>query len=121
MIRVTTTPDIKQRPPKIGGIITARQLIYLILALIPAAFILLFLPIDFAVRILIALVVMFPLLLIGWYPESETSPSAYIKGFIRTSVISEPKRISDGNTVYYRKKTKKKVKIRRHREYRGIR
>lgn len=121
MIKVTTTPDIKARPPKIGGLITAKQLLFLLAALVPAALVMIYLPVDFAIRALIALAVMFPFLLIGWYPESETSPVAYAKGFIRSAVISEPRRYDDGNTVYYRKKTEtKKTKVRRHREYRGI-
>lgn len=122
MITVQMTKDIQSRPPRIMGLFTKRQLIGLLAAAAVMLILLIALPFSIGTNFLISLVPAVPVLIIAYYPENQTSPIVYVKYYIKRAVYGKDVRLHDGNSNYYiRPKQEKEAKIKRHREYQGIR
>ena len=119
MIRVQMTSSLKERPPKIAGLLTVRQLIFCIIALaVVIPVFKLMKNMDFAVRFLVALLAAAPILFVGFMPQGEFSPLKAIKHFI-VSLFRTKIRTHDGNNGFYQETPEKNTRISRHRSYKG--
>ena len=119
MIRVQMTRPLKDRPPKIAGLLTVRQLITTAIAIaISIPVFKLTKGMDIAVRILLSFVVAGPVIFYGWMPQSEASPRRFF-GMIRSLFYGTKIRTHEGNNAYYRKKEVKDRRIKRYRSYKG--
>lgn len=119
MIRVQMTSSLKDRPPKIAGLVTVRQLLFSVGALAVAIPIFkIFKNQDLAVRFVLSFIFAGPLIFVGWMPQSEVSPLKSMKHFA-VSIFRTKIRTHDGNNEYYRAKPEKRVKVKRHRSYKG--
>ena len=83
MIRVLMTASIKDRPAKIMGVFTARQL----LALLSGAVFLI--PVwgisaAFLTKVFLSAAVLAPFLFAGWYPPEQTHPAVIVISYMKT-------------------------------------
>ena len=118
MIRVKMTPNLAARPPKVIGPFTLKRLIWTAIGLAVGIPVALIIPGDIVVRIVLGAILTAPFVVIGWFPESETSPATIIKAMVKTNVLVYGIRTHNGNSAYY-KKAEKKYKITRHAERRA--
>ena len=119
MIRVQMTSSLKDRPPKIAGIITVRQFLFSLAAIAVAVPIFkIFRESDLSVRIILSFLFGGPLIFVGWMPQSEVSPARAVKHFA-ASLFRAKIRTHDGNNAFYRKKGNRRVKIKRYKSYKG--
>ncbi len=119
MIRVKMTPNLKERPPKILGPFTLKRLLWTAIGLAVAIPVAILIPLDITARIVLAAVSAIPFIVIGWFPETETSPTTIIKAVFKTKVLSPGKRTHDGNSGYYEKRSEI-IKVKRTAERKGF-
>ncbi len=117
MIVVEMKKDLAEHPPKIGGLITVRQLLWAIAGLFCFLPVFRLLPLPFDKRIFFGLIAAAPALIIGWYPESEFSPLLFFRAVIRHLAVRKGRVFCGG---YAEDTGKTYVFIRRHRGFRGI-
>ena len=116
MVQVRMTTNLAERPPKICGLITLRQLIWSVMAVLLAVPFIIWVPMELTAKILTGFAVAVPFLVIGWYPEKETNPATIAKSFIRTKLIYPHRRTHESTTGYGAECTNP-GKIRRHKEF----
>ena len=84
MIRVIMTTNIDERPPKVMGLLTMRQLVCIGLAALAILPIILWTPLPFAGKFVTCLLIIFPFIFIGWYPPGVTNPVIIAWDYIKT-------------------------------------
>ena len=122
MITVQMTRDILNRPPKILGLFTRKQFIGVVISALLIILLTIVLPFEFMSNLLIAMIPVFPVLIVAFFPENQTSPLVYAKFFLKRTIYGKDIRVHDGNSEYYRKpREDSNKKIARHKKYQGIR
>ena len=123
MVIVPMTHDIMERPPKVIGPFTKKQLIGVAAAALVFILGLVFLPVgDFMIRLVIAALLAMPAIVFGYLPHNTVSPMVYVRYFARRVFCGKQIIVHDGTTDYApKKKTNAGMKITRHPEYKGIR
>lgn len=86
------TKDIREYEPKMFGVITRRQLLFLLLGLVFAIPTVLLIPGELMTRIMIGTVVMVPFAACGWVRVYDMNLEDFAKQVIRASFILPVKR-----------------------------
>ena len=121
MVHVIMTKDILDRPPKIAGLFTRRQLIGVAAAVAVGAVMIAVIPLDLAYRFLLSLIPAIPILAIAFTPPGDMSPMMVVKFSVRKFVFGNDVYVNDGDTKYYKEKPETQEKIKRYSHYRGVR
>ena len=122
MVIVPMTRDINERPPKIFGPFTKKQLLGTIVGAAIIIFFLFILPFDFVTRLLIGAGVSIPAFVFGYLPTGIITPMTYIRYYVLRVINGKQVIPHDGDTAYSaKKKPQEDFKITRHKEYKGIR
>lgn len=110
-----------ERPPKILGLLTKKQLLGLVIAALVIIVFTIVLPFGFLANFTIGIFPALPIIVIFFFPSDAISPVTYIAYYVKELLQGSDTRTHNGNTTYYRKKKAKSEKIKRYRSYKGVR
>ena len=123
MVYVKMTHDLSERPPKVAGPFDRFQITGITIAGLIIVVLINVLPFSLMTNLAIACVPALAAVILFFSRKSQKMVILYMKVLIRNIkalFIGTEVWIHDGNTVYYKKKKVKTEKIRRHKEYKGI-